>query len=199
MDLLFFEHCEEEMKFVAKMRGSVGFAASFEAKGGGDFLLDSEKVMDVRRKSLPIILFIKFATVHPGHVLEPTIVMFLMEIPGQVFAQFPFDIDEPIVEDGVLQVLGSLVTQKTVDFKEVSHIVLMRGPSELEDPYLGGRNSTKTFSGEIRRILTFKISYMQPISPSGTACAISIHHPIFIMKICELRKTRSPVNPARSS
>jgi hypothetical protein len=199
MDLLLLEHGEEEMEFVTKMRGSVGFATSFEAESGGNFFFDSKKVMDVRRKSLPIILVIKFAAVHPGHVLEPTIVMFLMEISRQVFAEFPFDIDEPIVEDGVLQVLGSLVTQKTVDFKEVSHIVLMRGPSELEDPYLGGRNSTKTFSGDIRRILTFKISHTRPISPSGTACAISIHHPISIMKICELRKTRSPVNPACSS
>jgi hypothetical protein len=49
--------------------------------------------------------------------------MFLMLVSWKPLPEFSFDIQQPIVQDRILEVFGRLVAKQAVDFEEVVHVV----------------------------------------------------------------------------
>jgi hypothetical protein len=78
MNFFLLEGRQEEMEFVMKMRGGMGFPAVFGAECSLDFLLDLKKVMNIWRNGLAVKLVVEFAAMFLDHVFQPFIIMFLM-------------------------------------------------------------------------------------------------------------------------
>jgi hypothetical protein len=117
MNLLLFKHGKQEVELVAKMGGSVGLAAALQAECSCDFFFDAEEMVDIGGDGLAVIFVVKFAAMHPRHVLQPTVVMLLMKISRKVFAQFTFNIYEPIVEHSVSEIARCFVAKEAVDLE----------------------------------------------------------------------------------
>jgi hypothetical protein len=62
--------------------------------------------------------------------------MFLMLISWKPPPELSLDIEQPIVQDRILEVLGCLVAKQAVDLEEVVHVVCVQRSSELENPNL---------------------------------------------------------------
>jgi hypothetical protein len=111
----------------------MGFAATFQFKGGLDVLLKPDKITHIWREGLSVELVVKVTTTAAYHVLEPAVVVLLHQITLQPSSK---ESHEPIIQECLLEIRRALELQECIEVEHISHVVLVRCAPERENEYL---------------------------------------------------------------
>lgn len=101
------------------------------------------------------------------HLLELLDMLLYEQIAREPMAIQTREVDEPVVEDDILEFLGELKLEATDKLEQLVRVLVLIASSKRELPDLRG---TVSFGLSIERIeLTLMTSMTRPISPSATA------------------------------
>jgi hypothetical protein len=80
MNLLILKHGKQEAQFVRLVRGCVGLPAALQIECGRNFLFNAEEVVHIWGDGVPVKVIVEISAMLAYHVLQPAVVVLLMEI-----------------------------------------------------------------------------------------------------------------------